>query len=65
MYHVYVIHTITHLAIYVLVARDFYSNGRPVVVLATRFGIVICYVLIKYSGHRGLRSNVVKVETCQ
>ena len=32
-YHVYVIHSIIHYARYVLVAREFYSNGRPVVAI--------------------------------
>ena len=36
-YHVYVIpvYSIIHSAIYLRVARDFYSNGRPLVAFAT------------------------------
>ena len=33
----YVIFYIIYFAIYVLVARDFYTNGRPVVALAKSF----------------------------
>ena len=39
-YHVYVIHSIIHSAIYVLVDRDFFSNGRPVVAIATSIALV-------------------------
>ena len=40
-YYVYVINSIIHKALYVLVARDFYSNGGPVVALATIFALVL------------------------
>lgn len=38
-FHVYVIHFIIHQAIYVLVARNFYLNGRLVVDLATNIAL--------------------------
>ena len=39
-YHVYVMYSIIHHAIHVVVACDFYSNGRPLVALTTSFALV-------------------------
>ena len=44
--HVYIIHSIIHKAIYVLVARNLCSDGRLVVALLTSFGLVFPIIII-------------------
>ena len=43
--HVIIMNFIIRQTIYVLVARDFYSNGRPVVALATNFALVSYFIV--------------------
>lgn len=43
--HVYDINSIIYLAIQVLIARDFYTNGRPAVALETIFALVVRYLV--------------------
>ena len=48
----------------VILFRDFYSNGRPVVALATSFALVIS-LRLKYTFLQKQRSSILNVQTCQ
>ena len=59
------VNALTHCATAaVILFRDFYSNGRPVVALATSFALVISLRLI-YTFLQKQSSSILNVQTCQ